>query len=361
MPHYNARDSFKTKKSLEKKQRIKDKYSIRKNNENNNLIIDYSDDYGIAIEVRYNDAYILYNNSIVIAKLRGNLNLVCNQVIFPGDKVVFSKKNNNYIIENVLKRTSLLSRVKKDSTRLDAVGLTKNIAANIDLAVIVVASKEPPLHPKFIDRYLIILENSKIPAIICLNKCDLKTDKEDEILSVYRKLGIKVVETSTYNNIGIDEMKTYLNGKQAIFVGGSGVGKSSLTNAIMDEHKIKTSNVSDKSKRGRHTTTTSKYYVWNDNSSIIDTPGIRSLDVSSFEPIELQDYFPELNLWKDKCKYNNCIHYKEPYQSCGVKMALKKGLIDLDRYESYLRIMSDLLAPKNYEDILTTIFSDNQN
>lgn len=346
MPHYNSYDSFKTKKSILKKQRAKEKVLNKSKDQVDDFIIPESDNYGIVIEVRYDDAYTLLNDEIVLAKLRRDINLVCNQVIFPGDKVVLNYDSSNYIITNLVKRKSLLSRVKKDSTRKNDIGLTKNIAANIDLAVIVVAAKEPPLHPKFIDRYLMILQNSNIPAVICLNKCDLKTEYEDNILSIYRELGIPVIETSTYKNIGIEELKSYLLNKQAIFVGNSGVGKSSLANAIMDDKEIKTGNVSEKSKRGRHTTTTSKYYVWNDNSSIIDTPGIRSLDISSFSAFEIQDYFPELNNWKDKCKYKDCLHYNEPYDSCVVKQGVASGLINKYRYESYLRIMKDISGEK---------------
>ena len=203
MPHYNAYDSFKTKKSIEKKQRAKEKAFGKKNDEVDDFIINKCDNYGIIIEVRYDDAYVLLDDEVILAKLRKDINLVCNQVIFPGDKVVVLGENGNYTITNLIKRTSLLSRTKKDRTRKDDLGLTKSFAANVDLAVIVVAAKEPPLHPKFIDRYLMILQNSNIPAIICLNKCDLKTLEEDEILSIYRDLNIPVVETSTYNNIGI--------------------------------------------------------------------------------------------------------------------------------------------------------------
>ena len=357
MPHYNAYDSFKTKKSIEKKQMAKEKALGKKNDNADNFIIDNSDNYGIVIEVRFDDAYILVDDKLILAKLRRGINLICNKVLFPGDKVVVSNDLSNYTITNLIRRTSLLSRTKKDSTRKDDIGLTKNIAANVDLAVIVVAAKEPPLHPKFIDRYLMILQNSDIPAVICLNKCDLKTEEEEKILSVYRELGIPVVETSTYKNIGIDELKSYLLDKQAIFVGNSGVGKSSLTNAIMNDDEIRTSHVSDKSKRGRHTTTSSKYYIWSDDSSIIDTPGIRSLDVSSFSPIEIQDYFPELDNWKEKCKYSDCLHYHEPYDSCIVKEAVASGLINQDRFESYLRIMSDVLGEKSYKEILDEIIS----
>ena len=254
MPHYNAYDSFKTKKSIEKKQRAKAKAFGKKNETIDNFVIDYCEEYGVVIEVRYDDAYIIYNGEVILAQLRKDINLVCNQVVFPGDKVDVKKINDTYIIVHLLNRTSILSRMKKDSTRLNDIGSTKNIAANVDLAVIVVAAKEPPLHPKFIDRYLMILQNSGIPSIICLNKCDLKTEEDEEILST-----IKVIETSTYSNIGIDDLKKELLNKQAIFVGNSGVGKSSLANAIMGDDEIKTNHVSDKSKRGRHTTTTSKY------------------------------------------------------------------------------------------------------
>lgn len=353
MPHYNAYDSFKTKKSMEKKQRAKEKAFGKKTEIVEDFVVNKSDKFGVVIEVRYDDAYILYDDEVVLAKLRKDIDLVCNQAIFPGDKVVLIQNGDDFIIQNLVKRTSLLSRVKKDRTRLDDVGSIKNFAANVDTAVIVVAAKEPPLHPKFIDRYLMILQNNNIPTVLCLNKCDLKTDEEGTILDIYREIGIPVVETSTYANTGIEELKTYLEGKQAIFVGNSGVGKSSLINAIMNNDEIKTSHVSDKSKRGRHTTTTSKYYVWDDDSSIIDTPGIRSLDVSSFTPIEIQDYFPELENWKGKCKYSDCLHYSEPYDSCIVKQGVASDLINRNRYESYLRIMGSLLNDgRNYEEIL---------
>lgn len=180
MPHYNAYDSFKTKKSIEKKQRAKERAFGKKGDTFDNFIIENCDNYGVVIEVRYDDAYVLYGNKVILAKLRKDINIVCNQVVFPGDRVEIQHMNDNYTILHLVRRTSLLSRTKKDSTRLNDVGLSKNIAANVDLAVIVVAAQEPPLHPKFIDRYLMILQNSNIPAIICLNKCDLKTSEDEK-------------------------------------------------------------------------------------------------------------------------------------------------------------------------------------
>ena len=149
---------------------------------------------------------------------------------------------------------------------------------------------------------------------------------------------------------GIEELKDILRGKQAIFVGHSGVGKSSLTNALMDTDEIKTSHVSEKSGKGRHTTTSSKYYIWDENSSIIDTPGIRSLDISNFKPNEIQEYFPEFEDWGGRCKYSNCLHYKEPVEGCMVKQAVKAGIISRERYESYVRILQDVINEKSRDD-----------
>lgn len=345
MSHYNAYASFKTKKSIEKKELIKEKQN-KQIILPTDFIIEKSSNYGIVLEVKYKTAYVLYNNEIISATLKKGINTICNKIIFPGDKVIIEKTKTSYTITNLLKRTSILSRVKKDSTRLNDPGTTKNIASNIDLAVIVASAKDPALHPKFIDRYLLLLENSNIPTIICLNKSDLKTEETEKILGVYRNLGLKVIETSTYTNQGITNLKEELRGKQAIFIGNSGVGKSSLTNALMDTETIKTSTISSKSKRGRHTTTSSKYYIWDEDSSIIDTPGIRSLDVSNLNPIEIQNYFKEFSNIKEKCKYKNCLHYQEPTAACTIKQAVENNTINKNRYQSYLRILKDTLNDK---------------
>ena len=344
MAHYNSHDSFKTKKSINKKNKIKENLLSKTEIIPKNFIIEDSNDTAIIIEVSYNSAWILYNSKVKEAKLRREINVPCNKIFLAGDKVKLLEENNNYIIENLIKRKTILTRIKKDSTRVsDNVMSIQNIAANITLAVITVAAKEPPLHPKFIDRYLIILENSNIKPIICLNKCDLKTEKEDKILDVYRNLNIPIIETSTYTHIGIENLKKHLRGNQAILVGNSGVGKSSLINEIMKEEKTAVGNVSMKSKHGRHTTTKSKFYVWEENSSIIDTPGIRSLDVSTFTTEEIKNYFKEFATWRDKCKYKDCLHYKETEKDCMVKQAVKKGIINKDRYESYIRIIKNIL------------------
>ena len=325
MPHYNRNESFKIKKRKYKPKILDTSFTLKD-----------SKDYGIVVETKYNQAHILYNNKIVKATLNTNKQKL-NQIIFPGDKVTLSQINNTYTITNLLDRTSLLSRVKTDRTRNTKT--TKNIAANIDLAVIVVSAKEPPLHPNFIDRYLIILKNSNIDYIICLNKCELKTEKEEQILDIYKKINIKVIETSTIKNIGIDHLKQHLKNKQAILLGHSGVGKSSLLNSIMNYNKTKTSKISQKTKKGRHTTTSSKYYIWDKNSSIIDTPGIRSLDTSFIRKEDIKEFFPEFN--NITCKYKNCTHHHEPLETCMVKQKVKDGNINKQRYESYIKLLEN--------------------
>ena len=334
MPHYERYDSTQIKKSKEKKERAKAKagkgnieqadtqFVIKKTNETT----------GIVIETRYNEATILYNGNLITARLKKGVNAVCNQTVFPGDIVVIGEeKQGEYYINNLIARKNVLSRT-------------------IDMAVIVVSAKTPPLHPKFIDRYLMILQDNDIDCAICLNKSDLKTEEDEKVLDIYRKIKIPVIGTVAMDRTGIEELKDVLRGKQAIFVGHSGVGKSSLTNALMDTDEIKTSHVSEKSGKGRHTTTSSKYYIWDENSSIIDTPGIRNLDISNFKPNEIQEYFPEFEDWGGRCKYSNCLHYKEPVEGCMVKQAVKAGIISRERYESYVRILQDVINEKSRDD-----------
>ena len=341
MPHYKSYDSFKFRKGIEAKEKIKNK-KLKKEYDISNFIVDEDTKFGIVLDVDYNYAHILYEENVIEAKLTKEINLPCNKVIFSGDKVVLEKENNTYIIKKLIKRKNILSRTKKDGSKLNDIGKTNYIAANIDIAVIVASKNNPPLHPRFIDRYLMITKNNNIPTIICINKCDLNGDIED-FINTYENLNIVVICTSTYLNKGIEDLKQCLKGKQAIFLGSSGVGKSSLINLLMNSDDIKTGSISDKSKRGCHTTTKSKYYVWDKDSTVIDTPGIRGLDVSSFNPLEIQDYFKDFDEYKGECKYSDCLHYNEPIESCSVKRAVKCKSINNDRYLSYKRIIESII------------------
>ncbi len=175
-----------------------------------------------------------------------------------------------------------------------------------------------------------------------MNKRDLKTFKENEILNMYRNLGIKIIETSAVDNFGIDELKDELRSKQVIFVGHSGVGKSSLVNSIMRSFDVKVGSLGEKSRRGRHTTTTSKYYKWDDDSAIIDTPGIRALDIGEFSLNKVQEYFEEIDALKKYCKFSDCLHFDEEYDDCFIKQGVRNNLITKERYESYVKIIEEL-------------------
>lgn len=343
MAHLERYDSFQTNKAKIKKELRINKKANKNNVEDSTFITTSKKDVnGIVIETNYNTTTVLYDGTLIEAVLPKSLNAICNKTVFPGDKVVIQHENDAFVISNLLKRKNILTRNKADSTRINSNLTEQIIATNIDVAVIVVSCNTPPLHPKFIDRYLILLQNSNIEPIICLNKSDLKTENDEKILDIYRKLGIVILETSTLSSYGIDILKEHLNGKQAIFVGHSGVGKSSLTNALLDINDIKVGNVSNKSGKGRHTTTSSKYYKWNENSSIIDTPGIRSLDISDFSKEEIKSYFSEFNELDETCKYNDCMHNKEPIEQCAIKRAVENGLISKSRYDSYIRIITDI-------------------
>lgn len=338
MSHYNSYDSFKTKRSIEKKNRAK---SVAENKEiSSDFIIkeDFENSTGIVIETSYRNALVLYEGRI-IEVFGMQKNIPCNQIMFPGDYVKLSSDKKH--IEGVFERSTILSRDHTDSTRRSSVATNKIIAVNIDCAVIVVSAYSPPLHPKFIDRYLMILQDCGIEPIICLNKCDLKTIQDEQTLDIYRNLGIKVVETSAVKNLGIEDLKECIKNKRAIFVGHSGVGKSSLTNRLLNNDEIKTGCVGEKSLKGRHTTTTSKYYEWAENSSIIDTPGIRALDISKIKANEVQTYFTEFKNYLN-CKYRTCDHVHIEKKDCGVKQAVERGDIPLGRYESYRRIIDEI-------------------
>lgn len=314
------------------------KKEYKKKEQKINFISHY-DETSIVIETTYNNAFVYNNNEIYEVTLDKKFKSIINKTIYPGDKVVL--KDNKIV--DIVKRRNTLFRFKSDGTKLNNINTKQIIATNIDLAIIVVAVKEPLLHPKFIDRYIVLLEASDIPYIICFNKCDLLTEKEQSIIDLYNKLGYKCLKTSIKNKDSIEKLKDLINNKQVIFVGHSGVGKSSLTNAIVNNKDIKINSIGSKSNKGRHTTIKAKYYKWNKNSSIIDTPGIRSLDLKNYNVYEIKKYFKEFSLYNDMCKYQDCLHYEEPLEYCKVKQMV--GLnITKERYDSYCKIIEEILS-----------------
>jgi len=344
--HLEDYESRFTKRPISNKERAKSKkFAKIGESRSEEIFVDAVDDKSraIVVEGSHGRFKIFFNDKILSnVKLRRGIDFKYSRFIVPGDYVRLAKDDLGYCISNIQKRTSKLSR--RDNARMGAnmAECEHVIAANIDAAVAVVSAKNPPLHAKVIDRYLIMIQSSNIEPIICMNKADLAEGHEDGLLKEYERLGIKCVKTSTVKNEGIENLKKIISGKMVVFIGHSGVGKSSLINAISGNLIAKEGEVSEKTGKGKHTTTSSVLYKWKENSCIIDTPGIRAFGMWGISKDELHLYFPEFDKYITLCKYDNCLHNHEKETDCGVKLALSKGELSKNRYDSYIRILEEL-------------------
>ena len=264
-----------------------------------------------------------------------------------GDEVLLEPLGEGYRLTAVLPRRSLLTRADPHDTRR-----TRAIAANVDIVVVVVAAKDPPLHPRLIDRYLVAVERSGARAALVVNKVDLLDDDERRdvaaILRPYRELDLPVLTMSAVAGDGIEELRAVLAGATCVFVGQSGVGKSSLLNALHATAAAKTGAVRPGDGRGRHTTSASSLHVLPGDIRVIDTPGIRrfTVDDSGDAAGPLAVGFTEFAPFAAGCRYRDCTHTHEP--GCAVKAAVDDGAISGSRYESYLKLVSgDSDGPKH--------------
>jgi len=214
------------------------------------------------------------------------------------------------------------------------------LAANLNQAALVVTLASPRTSLGFIDRFLVTAEAYDIPATLIFNKVDLFSDEGLDILaefmSIYQQIGYPCYEVSALEGTNIDAVKGLLKDKVTLFSGHSGVGKSSLINALLPELDLRTSEVSDWSDKGTHTTTFAEMFQLPRGGFIIDTPGIRELGVIDIEKQELGHFFPEMRRRMNQCRFNNCRHINEP--GCAVLAAVEQGEIAISRYESYLSI-----------------------
>lgn len=252
-----------------------------------------------------------------------------------GDNVEFdvlSEKDQTGNIADILKRENELVRPA---------------VANIDQAMIVFSVTEPEPNLNLLDRFLITMETQRIPVILCFNKKDLGTEQEEERLKkIYGAAGYEVRFTSTRNKEGVDEIRSLLKGKTTALAGPSGVGKSSLTNQIQPEAAMETGAVSEKIKRGRHTTRHSELFFVEEGTFVMDTPGFSSIYVEDLKPEELSVYFPEFEAFVPECRFLGCVHVGE--RECGVKTAVKEGKISKSRYENYRLIYDELKNKRRY-------------
>lgn len=215
------------------------------------------------------------------------------------------------------------------------------IASNIDTVFLLVTINNPPTTPNFIDRFLVTAEAYGIETVLVFNKIDTfdeaTLDEQLYLQHIYENIGYKCLRVSAKDGTGIVKLKAMMIGKVSMFSGHSGVGKSTLVNALEPSLQLKTKTISEASKQGQHTTTFAEMYDLSFDARIIDTPGIKGFGIVDMEKEEISGYFPEFFKLKDQCKFNNCLHKDEPH--CAIKAALEKDEIAWSRYNSYLKIL----------------------
>lgn len=223
------------------------------------------------------------------------------------------------------------------------------VAANLDQSILVATLKEPRTSQGFIDRFLVAAEMYHVPAVIVFNKSDLYRQKEldryAEWKEMYTAVGYRVILVSAEKQEGLDQFRELLTGKTSMLSGHSGVGKSSLLNALFPGMNRKTQDISGWSGKGQHTTTFAEMIDLPFGGRIIDTPGMREFGLVDISKAELSHYFPEMRNRLQGCQFNNCLHYNEP--GCAIKAAVQEEMIHPDRYISYLSIL-DSIEEKSY-------------
>lgn len=220
---------------------------------------------------------------------------------------------------------------------------TQIIAANIDQALLVITLVFPKLSTEFIDRFLVTAEAYRIPSILIFNKTDLYDEQKMKelqmIKSVYEGAGYKTVKISAVERTNLEKIKDLMKNKISLIAGQSGVGKSTILNAIDSKLNIRTENISKSHKTGKHTTTYAEMHFLSFGGSVIDTPGIKGFGLVDFEKEEIYHFFPEIFKASKDCEYHNCSHTHEI--NCAVKNSVEKGVISETRYRNYLRILED--------------------
>lgn len=277
------------------------------------------------------------------ARLPGRFRLNDRQVTNPlavGDYVELSlNEDGTCSIEEIKERENYITRQATHGRQGEQI-----LAANIDQAFVVQSVRKPKIKEGFIDRFLVTCEAYQLKPIILINKMDIAGEDGEayvnELLGLYSSLGYTILTSSIYDDDSLKNLKSHLKDKTSVFIGPSGVGKTSLLNHIEPNIDRKVADISEYSSKGKHTTTYAKLLPLHFGGYLVDTPGIREFGLVNIEPWELSLFFPEMIEARQHCKFNNCTHSHEP--KCGVIEAYENGEIDAERYHSYLQMLDSL-------------------
>ncbi len=276
--------------------------------------------------------------------IRGRLETADSEdrtILVVGDRVEFeSTGEREGVIERRLNRRNTLVRGDKRVQRF-----RHAIAANVDRVMLIASVSEPKFRPGIVDRFLVAASSQALPASLVINKTDLSTSEKirarvEEFRALYAGLGVKVLLTSAKERTGLDEFALALGQARTVLVGHSGVGKSTLLNAVAPDLDLTVRPVNRKTGKGAHTTSVARLLRLSSGAEVVDTPGIRELDIIDLESVDLEAHFPEFLPLLPNCEKDNCAHKSEP--GCAVKNAVEAGEVHPRRYESYLTIRGEL-------------------
>ena len=282
---------------------------------------------------------VLHDGETVRCRIRGRLRLKgvrsTNPVVVGDEVACEADEGGDYVIADILPRRNYVIRRASNLSKESHI-----IASNVDQALLMVSLRSPETPTEFVDRFLVTCEAYKVPVTILLSKLDLQdAEAVAEFRAVYEGAGYRVLEVSARKGLGVEEVRELLTGCTTLVSGNSGVGKSTLIQAIDPSLDIRTGEISESHHKGRHTTTFSTMYPLAGGGAVIDTPGIKGFGLIDIDEAELWHYFPEMMRAAPGCRFYNCTHTHEP--GCAVVEAVKAGEIAWPRYESYLKILDE--------------------
>jgi ribosome biogenesis GTPase len=269
----------------------------------------------------------------VEASLRGRMKQQDDDRVLVGDRVRLVDDGASVTIEEVLPRRSLLKRRRPGQARG-----TRAVAANLDQVIVVGAVDHPPWDPALMDRFVAVAEANDLPVVLVINKVDLP-GRADAHAAPYRAAGYTIVFTSASTGDGVADLRERMAGKVSLFTGPTGVGKSSLGNAVVPGLDLRTGVVSERSRAGRHTTVTATMHPLPDGGFVVDTPGLRDIGLWGLTPPEVLSAFPEIAALAPGCKFDDCRHGAEP--ACAVLAAVQAGRLAASRHASFRRLLAE--------------------